>query len=277
MTQNLTYTPNFMEKLLGKWYKWWYMLKYHIYQRTTYQIDNSLFAIGQVLVLLGTVLTWFAASGANFDTEFKSRLTYFIVGTIFLNFINTWPSFYGYSIKNGKHTQDLLYPCSTLALIWAKSLGTSFYQNIVVIFIISLFSPIWMKLIEFQTSWLNIIFLLLLIPISHLILFFIELLVGFMAFFITEINGLSLNFGFVRQLLSGQMFPLSILIASFSLNLANPFSFLFYHPMQIYLGKYDTNQTILVFLGGILWCIILYFLAKLVFKLGLKRNESVGL
>jgi membrane-associated phospholipid phosphatase len=30
-------------------------------------------------------------------------------------------------------------------------------------------------------------------------------------------------------------------------------------------------------LGGFTWCIILYLLAKWVFKLGLKRNEAVGL
>ncbi|MFM7853798.1 MAG: ABC-2 family transporter protein [Flammeovirgaceae bacterium] len=54
-------------------------------------------------------------------------------------------------------------------------------------------------------------------------------------------------------------------------------AFFAYYPAQIYLGKYDTDQTVLVFLGGIAWCGILYFLAKLVFRLGLKRNESVGL
>jgi len=47
--------------------------------------------------------------------------------------------------------------------------------------------------------------------------------------------------------------------------------------MQIYLGKYDTFQTVLVFGGGIFWCVLLYFLAKFVFKMGLKKNESVGL
>jgi ABC-type uncharacterized transport system permease subunit len=47
--------------------------------------------------------------------------------------------------------------------------------------------------------------------------------------------------------------------------------------MQIYLGKYDFNQTLMVFAGGIAWCIVLYFLAKWVFKMGLKRNEAVGL
>ena len=56
-----------------------------------------------------------------------------------------------------------------------------------------------------------------------------------------------------------------------------PTTWSLHHPMQIYLGKYDTFQTFLVFLGGVSWCILLYFLAKFVFKMGLKRNESVGL
>jgi ABC-2 type transport system permease protein len=56
-----------------------------------------------------------------------------------------------------------------------------------------------------------------------------------------------------------------------------PFAYILHYPMQIYLGKYDTNQTILVFLGGLAWCLALFILAKIVFKLGLKRNESVGL
>jgi ABC-type uncharacterized transport system permease subunit len=47
--------------------------------------------------------------------------------------------------------------------------------------------------------------------------------------------------------------------------------------MQIYLGKYSPTETLMVVLGGIAWCLVLYFLANFVFKMGLKRNESVGL
>jgi ABC-type uncharacterized transport system permease subunit len=46
--------------------------------------------------------------------------------------------------------------------------------------------------------------------------------------------------------------------------------------MQIYLGKYDPNQILQTFVGGIAWCIVLWVLARLVFKAGLKRNEAVG-
>jgi hypothetical protein len=56
-----------------------------------------------------------------------------------------------------------------------------------------------------------------------------------------------------------------------------PTSYILHHPMQIYLGKYTNLEIFYVFLGGLAWCAVLYFLAKLVFKMGLKRNEAVGL
>ena len=109
----------------------------------------------------------------------------------------------------------------------------------------------------------------------------LEFLRGFIVacsgFFLKAINGIILNYTFLSSLLMGRSFPLNLLIDNFWINLANPFSFTFYHPVQIYLGKYDNFQTAIVFLGRIFWCAFLYFLAKFVFKMGLKRNESLGL
>ena len=277
MTQT-TYTPTLIEKLLGRNYKWWYYLIYRIKQRTTYQINNSLFALGQILILIGTIITWLLASNSELkDPEFQLRLTYFIVGTFFINFIASWPSFFGYEIKNGHHVKYLLYPQSTIKSIWASYFGVALFQNFIVCLILLASFPIWRNFTYFSLSLESLVFLFLILPFSHLILFFLEFLVGLTAFWTTEIDGLVLNFGFLSKLLAGQLFPLNLLISNIFLNLINPFAYLFFHPMQIYLGNYNLNQILLVFAGGIAWCIVLYFLAKLVFKMGLKRNESVGL
>jgi len=267
-----------MEKLLGKNYKWWFVFVYRIKQRTVYQTNNSLFALGQLLVLTGTILTWFVATEADLsEASFQARLTYFIIGTFFFNLILSWPSFFGYDIKHGSHTKYLLYPQSPFKTIWATYFGIAIFQNFIVVLILTLSFPIWSNFVILSGNLWHLFFIVLMIPISHLILFFVELLIGLSAFWTTEIDGLVLNFGFLSKLLSGQLFPLNLLLTNTMLNIINPFAFTFYHPMQIYLGNYNTNQTLLVFAGGLAWCIILYFLAKLVFKLGLKRNESVGL
>jgi ABC-type uncharacterized transport system permease subunit len=44
-----------------------------------------------------------------------------------------------------------------------------------------------------------------------------------------------------------------------------------------FLGKYSTTEIIYTFLGGIAWCLVLWILAQVIFKLGLKKNEAIGL
>jgi ABC-type uncharacterized transport system permease subunit len=47
--------------------------------------------------------------------------------------------------------------------------------------------------------------------------------------------------------------------------------------MQIYLGKYTASEIWLVIFGSVVWSFILFILARWVFKIGLKKNEAVGL
>ena len=113
--------------------------------------------------------------------------------------------------------------------------------------------------------------------ITIFIKYFFNIILGYLAFWFMEVEGFVQSYAAVSIFLAGNVVPLNIIPFVGNYLILTPFAFTFYHPMQIYLGKYNTNQTILVFLGGITWFIILYFLAKLVFKMGLKRNESVGL
>jgi ABC-2 type transport system permease protein len=112
--------------------------------------------------------------------------------------------------------------------------------------------------------------------IAIVIYFCIDVTVGAVTFWTPETNVLIDTKLILTPFLAGSLMFLSTNSITKSF-VYLPWSFLVHHPMQIYLGKYDINQTILVFLGGIFWCVILYFLANFVFKMGLKRNESVGL
>jgi ABC-2 type transport system permease protein len=272
-----TYTPTLMEKLLGKNYKWWYTTMYFLRLRTTYRVDNFLFALGNVITLFGTILTWWVALDRQFSNEFSERVTYFVIGTLFFSIINTWPTFFGYDIKRGGHTSLLLKPSSLFGQVYARYTGLAIFQNSNMALIIILILPFLNSIIDFTFTLESLLLSVLLSMVSAIIYFFAQLMIGLCAFFITEINGLTLNWGFVASILMGKLFPLNLLISSFTVLLFNPLAYAFYHPMQIYLGNYNTQQIIYTFLGGIAWCLVLYFLAKFIFKLGLKKNESVGL
>jgi len=129
---------------------------------------------------------------------------------------------------------------------------------------------------SWQVGWLIII-----LPIASLIRFFMNMLIGTVAFWIKEranntavINGIYL----ISGILAGEIIPLSLIFQNnFNFLQFSPFAYFLHLPMQIYLGKYSLIETLNVFLGGIAWSLVFYCLAKIVFQAGLKKNESVGL
>ena len=141
--------------------------------------------------------------------------------------------------------------------------------------IYSFFGLVLSGFLILPTFWNFVCFMLLAI-LAYLINTMIGITVGLTAFWFTSFHGSASFFDNLKLLFSGKFFPLHAL-AIFQFSFFLPFAFTFYHPMQIYLGKYDNFQIFWVFAGGVFWCIFLYFLAKFVFKMGLKRNESVGL
>lgn len=272
-----TYTPTLMEKLLGKQYKWWVFIKYRVKRRFAYRINNLFFSLGEFLTLVSTISIWILASN-GFSPSLNDKFTYFIFGTIFYLLIYHWPSYdVGPEIRDGRITNTLLLPQNTFTYYWFRSYFFALVQGSTVISLILLASPIWYSWVTWPSNLLNWLLLLAFMPIAITIKFFTEMIVACFAFWSTEIDGLMINYTLFTNFFSGRLFPLNLIIGSFFINLINIFAFLFYHPMQIYLGKYDLTQTLLVFTSGIAWCFVLWLLAKWIFHAGLKRNESVGL
>jgi ABC-type uncharacterized transport system permease subunit len=278
MPTTTEYKPTLMEKLLGNNYKWWYLLQFRFKNRTISLINNSFFVVGHFLILLGTLTTWWLANNKIIDLDLQQKWTYFIVGELFFNLIFNFGEFEALGILKGHHVIDLLRPQNYLTLKFFHIYGESLLQNLIKGFVLA--ALLIIMIISGNITYFNLtnfLSFLSLIPIALTLLFLINIIVSFSAFFVSKVDGIILNFAFLQGLLMGRIFPLNLLIPNFWFNLCNPFAYLFYHPMQIYLGKYNANETFLVFLGGLFWCMILYFLAKLVFQIGLKRNESVGL
>lgn len=274
MSSNLNYTPTFMEKLLGRWYKWWHLFVFNIQRvKATFAgdlISQSSFIVNTILI----ILVWLQA---NPKIEI---ITYLLVGRMWKTLTdNFWYNKIGGDIIFGTMTSSLLKPHD---YFWEQFIGSfgarsvrnllSFFSMLLVLIGFTLFN------VKFIISY-NIFVICLILPIAFFINYSLCFLVGCIAFFIKDrrdFNSVTDSYNGFAILFVGSVLPLTQLPFK-EIFYCMPFAWLLHHPMQIYLGKYDTNQTILVFVGGIIWCVVLYFLAKLVFKMGLKRNESVGL
>jgi len=272
MTTNLTstFTPTFLQKLLGRGYKWWYIIYYNFKLHTQYLINEIFASTFRISGLLTSLVIF-----TFLQKEDPTIITYLVVGTAYFSTTGAQVSwFVGNSIQNGKISRILLLPTNFFSFIFFTGFSTALFLLMTYsVILIPLFIIFFNSLIF---SW-NIGYLLMLFLIVVTIRVFIELLVGLTAFWTTEFYGAAyLNTGMLA-FFSGSVFPLNFISDKLWILNYSPYSILFYHPMQIYLGKYSPTEILYVFLGGITWCVVLYFLAKWVFKLGLKRNESVGL
>ena len=270
----MTSQTTFLETVLGKDYKWWYVVKYFYKVDGKYFVNNLLHFLGQTVSIYSAVLIW---NYTNSSAEIISNL---ILGVIL--FVITTNSIYwslGGSIEHGSIAKSLILPISLLT--YNFFITTGFTLRIFIYYAIilcPLFFIIPDKLV-LNFAPLNIFLLLLLVVVAILIRYFIAFILGLTSFWTVTIYGQSNLYENMMPLILGVIFPYNLITVDWlrtSLQLS-PWSFIVYHPMQVYLGKYTWLETLYVFLGGIFWCVILYLLSKLILKLGLKRNESVGL
>ena len=269
MTHTTAHKLTLMQSLLGRNYKWWYIGLFTIKQNFNYFWDEIFTSFYRFVYLVGLITL------GTHNNDNPSFVKYLLIGSVFYacteSFI-VWQL--GEEIKSGKITNVLLKPVNyityncVVGLFKCVNVFFSYLPWMAILFFI--YKP---NLIEdIGNIWVFVLFYL----ISWFIRMMFDFIFAFGAFWFTEYQGLSYLDYNGASFLSGSLFPL-VYLSNNPLLIYNPFAFTFYHPMQIYLGKYDFTQTLMVFARGIAWCIALYFLAKWVFKMGLKRNEAVGL
>ena len=264
----------FLQKLLGDNYKWWFLFLYE-YKRSNGHFYSFVFVnIMRSIEFLAIIWVW------KINNSSSEIITYLALGRVFERMISSpFGMVLGSYIDSGKITKDLILPQKTLLYYFISDFGFNQMRQIlsgIITLILTIFIFGNSVLFNFNIFWL-----ILFLPIAILIRFYLNILIGLSAFWIREkANNTSFMGGvyIVMGILAGEIIPLTLIFENhFRFLQFTPFAYFLHLPMQIYLGKYDTFQTILVFFGGILWCILLYLLARFVFKMGLKRNESVGL
>lgn len=146
-------------------------------------------------------------------------------------------------------------------------------------FLILFFSSFFISdLIRFPTSLETFLLFLMFVLCAHIIFAFIELIIGFSAFFLQEIQGISFLRSMLEKLLGGAFAPISLLPISMQLIAAwMPFQYLYFIPTQIYLGKI-TGAAVLVHLTKALgWILLLGLCITLMWKRGLRRYDGGGM
>ena len=216
-----------------------------------------------------SIVIWNISSNSSTVNE---TLTYLIFGNILysLTLLNNHWRFSG-DIFDGTLSSKLLMPTNLAGFYFFNLIAYSFRQSLVALFYIPILVYYSSKI---QFHFDSLLFVIILTSTLIMIKFYFGQIIGGVGFWFKNSYGLMGFSETMLALFSGSLIPLFLFPKVFEFTF---FAFTLHHPMQIYLGKYLQVEIMKTFVGGLIWCLVLWILARLVFKAGLKRNEAVRL
>lgn len=262
--------------------KYWAVVDTFWQRALTYRFTVISYRIGEIIELVTLILLWSAIYERVPNIggfSFKEMVTYLLTGNLFRVMVrNFLPSVIDKDIKDGKLSLFLVKPMTYFQFILVKEIG-----RISVATIMSIISQVIVVLLFSNLFIVNFEILHILVILAMLILAFLtELLlaylIGLVAFWTDESEGLYYSVDSLKKLLSGSYFPLSLLPGAFlNISLLSPFAYSFYVPTQVYLNKLNLFIGLKGLIVQAVWIAILYLIIQIVWKMGLKKYEGVGI
>jgi ABC-2 type transport system permease protein len=260
-----------LQQILGRNYKWWFVLMNAVKRNTNYRWNTLYWLFGSMIIIVANLFVWSANinSGSSLFT-IKDAFTYFIIGEMFL--FSTVVYFdIAERIGNGKFVVDLLKPNPVLLYYCVRCFGWMLFENLGKFVIYGIVALILNQYIFIPDLPNFLIFLVL--AFCHILIFnLMSVCVGCIAFWTVDAWGPLNLYENLRLICSGRLFPLTISVFT-SVFIYTPFAFTFYLPMQVYLEKFDFNQSILTLIAAIVWILVLFVLANFILKRGLKKKR----
>ena len=182
----------------------------------------------------------------------------------------------GYRVRSGDVALDLMRPIYYPSLVFWQGLGRSLGRAIFISVPLVVFSAVFLDVSaprDFQT-WA---FFAASVAVGYLMAFSIDLLVGVVAFFVEYNVELSWTVDMTVRLLAGLLIPLDFFpqrIAAILLH--SPFRYIYFLPIQIYLGRIPLENIAPTLLTGILWLIGMLITGHALYAIGARRLTVQG-
>lgn len=249
-----------------------------------YRWNFILRSVFGIVPLIGTIFLWRAMYGDDAARQlsgytFSALITYFAMTVFVENLITPTEDEWQIAgeIRDGKLSALLLKPINYLGYRFA--LYTSYralYSAVILpgVLLIFFFLRSYITLPNEVLTWLAFTVSTVL---AGLLQFLIAYAVAMLAFWILEITTIVFIIYSLEYFLSGRVFPLDMLPAWVQPAVKwSPFTYEMYFPVQVFMGRVTGSALSEGILIQAAWVIILYAIATVMWRAGLKRYQAVG-
>lgn len=248
----------------------------------TYRFTVLMYRLGEVIEMLILILMWTAIYKTQPEIQgftLNEMITYILVGNL-INFLvrNFLTDVIAFDIKDGRLSAFLTKPLDYMQFMFFREIGrisVSFIMSVATQLLVIVFF-LDKLILNFELAYLLVIGAMIIL--AYILEWLLSFLIGLIAFWILEVDGIYTTAYRLRKFFSGGYFPLSLLPAALvNISFLLPFAYSFYIPTQLYLKKMDLMTGVKGIGVQLAWIVLLYLIIKVVWKRGLKKFEGVGI
>lgn len=245
-------------------------------ESTSFRADALMEMFSQSLVYASLGLLWYWLLKGADTVEIKQTIGYLLISNGTKELVDgrylKFSSKLMDSIKDGELSAALLRPIKPYRLSYFMFNGGRTVNHFFGVLLITVGI-----IVNGVQSWTNIIGYLLCVGVALGLTYFLNILVGSLAFWMTAATSVRTMIHHVINILSGALVPIDLfpgVIKTIATYL--PFTSLAYLPAMIIRNGW-TDKTIWLFWVGIIWILILKKLVEFAWVRGLKKYEAIGI
>jgi len=261
-------------------------------ERMTYRVDFLIGTILRFLPMITTILLWQAIYAGSKQTnvggvketelggfQLREMIAYLLLTNISRMF-SSMPGLAGgiaREIREGTIKRYLIQPIDLIGYLVAYRIAHK------ITYIITSFIPYFVLFAVchrffdgFPGPWTLAAYAVSLI-LAFVVGFFFEACVGMVGFWFLEVTSLLYIVMTLNFFISGHMLPLDLLPQPWrDLLLFLPFHYMAYFPAVVFLGKVKGTKLVLFLLAELAWAVFFIVLARVLYRLGLRRYSAFG-
>lgn len=248
-----------------------------------YRANFALSLISSIFPMIMQIFLWTAIFFNSKEQEilgydYMQMISYIVIASIINKLVSTgfeWDI--AEDIKNGGLNKFITRPVGYFSYRIFSFLGSKVMQLAVVSVILTIILTVINSKFSLGITPERIALFLISIPLALLINTFICIISSSTAFWMTESWAAFIFMNLLVQFSSGGLFPVDILGKGFMKLLDFlPFKYIVYFPTNIINGKLPIQEIFTGIIMQCLWIAIMFILAKISWKIGMKKYIAVG-
>lgn len=207
---------------------------------------------------------------------FNTMVSYYLINLIVAFF--TWSKIERWmeqDIRFGHMIMDLLRPVEYLFSVFSFEFGMNILAVIIEAIPFMILGIFFFHIVT--PSLINLLFFLVSLLLASVLYFLISYLIGLLAFWFKRIEGISKAKKPIIHFFSGGLIPLTFFpLVVQNISYYFPFQYIRFVPISFYLGMYELPEMFKLLAIQMLWVLVLFIIAKLMWVKAFKKFAGAG-